>query len=168
MAKAPPGGPGPSGWANRWAARMWRTANGSSRECIDHAAAGRASRTNDDFGGLDWRPTAARLSGHSAPARRDCGRRNWPFVRRPGQRLDWAGACSRYAHEGSHERVGDAAAKWRAPSSRTLKTRLEVGDWSADDGSCERSRCGRPRDPVCMRTKRHDNHHDRQTLGCEG
>ncbi len=34
MAEAPPGGPGPSGWANRWAARIWRTASGSSTVAI--------------------------------------------------------------------------------------------------------------------------------------
>jgi hypothetical protein len=61
MATAPPGGPGPSGRANRWAAGMWCTAGGSStvaitrsrppwsvcsgnvsvnKECIDQGAAG--------------------------------------------------------------------------------------------------------------------------------
>ena len=79
MAKHRPAGRARAAGPNRWAARMSRTAWATSM-----ATAGRASRTNDHFGGLELPLTAARLCGPRRASGRDCARRNWLFVRWPG------------------------------------------------------------------------------------
>jgi hypothetical protein len=96
MAEAPPGGPGPSGWATRWGARISRTATGSSTVAITRSRppAGSASRTNGHFGAWNCgRPPPGHV-GIGKPAGRDRGRRNWPFVRRPVADYSEAGGRS--------------------------------------------------------------------------